>query len=385
MPDMPTFNELFLIARDEHLARNGKISRQVLETPGTEANAICAAVAAVGDELVGQLARVEAGLFYATATGDRLRKLAWSRDQIVPKLASPAGTTVTFTVPGTVSSSFTIPRGARLATYGKAEWYTISDTLFVAGASSVSCPARSVLSGTNQQVVANQITAIVDTIGGAPAGMSVTNPYASFGGTDDETETEFSARAQRYYVARRRGTLVAIATYAREYPGVVSASAFEDVDAYGTATRIVKLYVADSITAQLIDASTTPTSYAAQSASLIGALQDYLNDTRAGGIQVVIEVANVSVLPVQLGLRYASGSNPATVATAARAATVAYVNSLGVGESYVSAALEAKLATVSGLVLPTGTVVSPVGTVTASATTALRTDMASVTLGVTPT
>lgn len=384
MADLPTFNELFVVARDEHLARNGKISRQVLDTVGTEANAICAAMAAVGDELVGQLARVEAGLYYGTATGDRLRKLAWSRDQITPKLASPAGTTVLFVVPTTVSSSFTIPRGTRLETSSKAAWYTIADTLFVAGSSVVPCLVKSVLSGSDQQVTLDQITSIVDVVDGAPAGMTVFNEYASFGGTDDETEAEFQARLTRYYIARRRGTTQAIAAYAMEYPGVVSATAFEDVDAYGTATRIVHLYVTDTVTAKLVDSFSTPASYSVQVSALIGALQDYLADTRAGGIQVVIDVANVSLLPVQLGIRYASGSDPAAVAAAARAAAVSYVNSLAIGASYVSADLETVLATVPGLVLPTGTVISPVGTVTASVTTVLRTTLDTVTLGVSP-
>lgn len=384
MADLPTFNELFIVARDEHLARNGKIPRSVLDTVGTEANAICAAMAAVGDELVGQLARVEAGLYYGTATGDRLRKLAWSRDQITPKLASPAGTTVLFVVPTTVSSSFTIPRGTRLETAAKAAWYTLSDTLFLAGTSVVPCLVKSVLSGTDQQVIVDQINSIVDTIDGAPAGMTVFNEYASFGGTDDETEVEFQARLQRYYIARRRGTLQAIAAYAMEYPGIVTATAFEDVDPNGTASRVVHLYVADTVTAKLVDTFSTPPSYSVQVSALIDALQDYLIDTRAGGIQVIIDVANVSLLPVQLGIRYASGSAPASVAAAARAAAVSYVNALPIGASYVSTDLEDALATVPGLVLSAGTVISPVGTVTASPTTALRTTLAAVTLGVSP-
>lgn len=381
MADYPTFSELFRVGRDEHLARNPLVSREVLDQEGTEANALIAAAAAVGDECLGQLASVESGLYYATARGDALRRLAWTRDQQLPKLASPGTVTLAFSLPTASVSAFTIPAGTGVLTKTKARWVTRSALVLPAGSSGPAyVSATSELAGSDQQVGPGAVNALADVVEGAPAGLAVTNPYASFGAGNDEAEDAFAARMQRYYVARRRGTLAAIATVAQEYPGVVTATAFSVEDEDGEA-RLVELVVADELVEGLVDATTLPPSYAAQSAAFGSALYEYLRDVRAGGIGLVITVGSVQITPVALGLRYAAGAVPEKVAAAARARTIAYVNALAPGQSYSSTALEAELSAITGLAFPAGTVLSPIGTIAVGPTTVLRTTSASVTLG----
>jgi hypothetical protein len=56
--DLPTFPDLFQIARDEMLSRNGQLALAEVDRQGSDLNIIVGAIAAGADEVVGQLARV---------------------------------------------------------------------------------------------------------------------------------------------------------------------------------------------------------------------------------------------------------------------------------------------------------------------------------------
>ena len=97
MPDLPVFEDLFRIARDEAMLRNGRISREAIEREGMDANILMAAGTAIGDEVVGQLGALEAAVFLDSAKGAALDRLVFDRYSLVRKPASAALGTVTFT------------------------------------------------------------------------------------------------------------------------------------------------------------------------------------------------------------------------------------------------------------------------------------------------
>ncbi len=69
--DSPSYRELFRIAEDEVVAGNAKITRDSVERPGADANALVAGGAGAADEVAGQLAQVAASLFMDSARGLR--------------------------------------------------------------------------------------------------------------------------------------------------------------------------------------------------------------------------------------------------------------------------------------------------------------------------
>ena len=90
--DFPSFWSLFRVGRDEILARSSRLTRAVVEREGSDANALVAVSAAIGDEVVGTLASAVGGLFLDSATGDALDRLASKTD--------PLGKTVSYTYDG---------------------------------------------------------------------------------------------------------------------------------------------------------------------------------------------------------------------------------------------------------------------------------------------
>ena len=73
--DLPDFNTLFRIGKTEALVRNGRLSSSEIDRKGSDLNILFAAAAAMGDECVGQLAKVRADLYVGTARSDALDRL----------------------------------------------------------------------------------------------------------------------------------------------------------------------------------------------------------------------------------------------------------------------------------------------------------------------
>jgi uncharacterized phage protein gp47/JayE len=325
MPDFPTFQELFRVARDEALSRNSKLTREIIERSGSDANALVAAGVAVGDTIVGQLIRLSAALTLDVAKKADLDRLVYDRYQITRNPAAPAFK----------------------ASDGKA-FAATAQVVFPTGSSGpVTVPLQSVLTGLSQQVSIGQITSMA--LAAAPADVSVTNTEASSGAADEEKDEALRDRAKRFYTTSQRGTLTAIERGALGVPGVRVAKAFEVVEPDSTPARLVDLMIADEFTEQLVDASVTPTSYQTQSDLLALTVKSTLQEVRAAGINVLVTVAQVRILGITLLLRYRTGVDVAATTEAARARTVAYTNALAPGETFVVDDLEDLLQTVPGL------------------------------------
>jgi uncharacterized phage protein gp47/JayE len=251
----------------------------------------------------------------------------------------------------------------------------------VIGTTQTSAPIRSVLAGASQQVGANTIVNPLTTIAGAPSNLSITNPLATAGAADPETDAELRDRAQRFFSTVQRGTLTAIEQAARNVPGVRYARAFEDVDNAGRQSGYVSLVITDQYTASLAQLGTVPPTYETQSQQLAVAVTTAVEQARAAGVFVQVIVAQVILQPVTLLLRFQAGVDQEAVAVAARAACVQVINRLAPGETLTVAALQEALSQVPGLQYTGDEVSLPIGDVVPTPLQVLRTNLGLVILG----
>jgi hypothetical protein len=377
VPDFPTASDLFRVARDKIVSKNGNIRPESVDKDGTDTNILVAAMAAVGDEVIRQLTVLEAGVFKDSATGDALVRLLFDRYGLRKKSAAPAFVTVNFTTTAPAASSFAIPSGTLLQSQAGSQFVTVEDATFPVGAiGPILVVARSILAGANQQVGANAIKAIVSQVSGSPADLAVNNPKASFGADDEEDEDTFRQQAVDFFTSARRGTLTAIQNAALAVPGVRRAAAFEVLDSLGRPGKEVELVVADAFVDQLANLSSVPPSYQVQSQAFSTQVFAALDDARAVGIFVDVVVASVVMLGVQLALAFTAGTDPHTAALQARALVVGYVNGLSPGQPFVPQDLITSLKSVSGLIVSSTTIVSPAGSIVPGVLQVLRTTLA---------
>lgn len=380
MADFPTFNDLFRVGRDEILLRNASISRDAVEREGMDANVIVASSAAVGDQVVGQLSKVEAALFLDSAKGAALDRLVFDRYGMIRKPAAASVGTVQFATTLPAGVTFTIPVGIRLATPDGTQFVTDESVVFTAATvGPVACAVRSVLAGGSQNVKAGQITSLVTSITSQPSDLVVSNPFATAGGDDAEDDDSLRDRARRFFTTVRRGTLGALEEAALGVPGVRKAKAFEVVDALGRPARVVQLVIADSFTEQFVDFTTVPPRYQVQSQLLSTTVFNALAEVRPAGTFVDVIVGNVILQSFQLALSFNAGADVNSAALQARAAIVAYVNSLVPGAPIVLEDALKLLVNVPGLATNGNNIVSPAGNVVPRATQVLRTSLALVT------
>jgi uncharacterized phage protein gp47/JayE len=376
MADFATFSDLFRVARDELLLRNAKVSRDAVEREGTDANILMAAAAAVGDNVVGQLAQVAAATFLDSAKDAALDRVVFDRYGLVRKPASASVGTVQFTTTAPAGTTFTIPVGVRLSTPDGIQFVTDESVVFSAGTvGPLACAVRSVLAGGNQNVKASRITSIATAVTSQPTDLVVNNPFATAGGDDSEDDTSLRDRARRFFTTVRRGTLGALEEAALGVPGVRKAKAFEVVDSFGRPARVVQLVVTDAFTEQFIDFTTLPPRYQVQSQLLSVQVFNALADVRPAGTFVQVIVANVVLQSIQLTLAFNAGADVNAAALQARAAVVTYVNALVPGAPIVISDLLAKVTNTPGLAPSGNGIVSPVGDVIARPAQVLRTSL----------
>lgn len=374
--DFPSFSTLFQTARNEVLLSNGQLTVESVDRPGTDANILIAAAAAASDEVMKQLINVVAGLYLDSANGDALDRLVLDRYGLARKQATGGTTSLLFSTTSPVGASFIIPVGTRVATNTGIVYETVTDETFFAGTTEQFCIARSTQAGLSQQVAIGTLTSIVSSIAFAPTDLVVTNPYASFGAANTETDAEYRSRAQAFFTSSRRGTLSSIEQGALAVPGVVRAQAFEVLDTSGRPARYVQLSIADAFTDTFAELGVNPPAYQTQSQALAQEVFNALQDFRPAGIFVQITVAQTVLQPIQLSLSFAAGANVDQVAVAARSAIVSYINNLSPGDDLVPENLIAVLQGIPGLINEGTAIFSPAGTVTATDLQVFRTTLA---------
>lgn len=376
MADFPTSSDLFRIGRDEVLVRNSALSSEVINRPGTDANALVAAGSAVGDECIGQLASVQAAAFLSSSRRKNLDRKIFDEYQLARKSAAPARCSATFSTTLPAVASFNIPENTRLVTSDGKEFYTLSALVFIVG-TTVAGPVdvQSVLSGANQTIKIGELNNISSPIASSPADLVVTNAAASFGAAEDESDDSYRDRGRSFYSTARRGTLLAVEQAALTVAGVTKAQAFEALDTSARPARIVELVIADTFTEQLIDTSVSPPAYEVQALAIVTEVDEALREVRAGGMYVAVTTAITVLQGVALTLRFRAGTDQAGVANAARASIVNYINSLNPGAPFVLAAATRALRTVPGLVVTGTEIADPRGDVVPNRLEVLRTSL----------
>lgn len=380
MADTPSFDALFEIGRREVLLRNPNVATDAVDREGADANALVAVSAAVGDEVLGQLAEVEAGLWLSTAKGVRLDRLAWDRYSMPRKPAAVAYGEVEFTTTTPAAAAFTIPAALELPSTDGRKYVTVESVPYPAGSvGPVSVRFTSVLTGTAQRLASGGIIRYSGTISGAPADLEVTNALATAGGDNVESDDDFVARIRASQTANPPGTAKGIIQKALAFPGVRTANVFSHVNTFGLPSGINVLVISDAYTEALATLNEPVPAYEAQSQAMARAVYESLDDTRACGIALYVVVGAVRMIPIVLNLTLQASAPPETV-TRARAAAARYLNARPPGKGWVREDALARLSGVGGLVITGKEIAYPPGDVVASPLEVLRTDMAIVTL-----
>lgn len=358
--DFPNFQTLFQIARNEALAKNAQLTQDAIDREGSDANILIASAVAASDEVMGQLITTSAGQFLDSANGDALDRLLFDRYGLVRKVASAAVGSVAFSTTVNNPAPFTIPTGTRLSTSEGLSFETVGNTLFPAGTTGpIYVTVRSLLAGANQQAAINTINNLVGTVPYAPADLTVTNPIATAGASDRESDSEFRERGRTFYTTVQRGTLSAITQGALSVPGVVSASTYEFLDSSGLPNKRVACVIADKYTDALVYFTNSIPAYEAQSKVLAQNVFNALEAYRPAGVFVQVQLAQVVPQPVSLSLSFRAGYDIDVVANSARAVIANYINSLQPGEDLYLQPMIQVLQGVEGLLVTNNEIVSP--------------------------
>ena len=389
--DFPLYQDLFQIGANQVLSLNGNLTIESVNRAGSDINIDVAASAAIGDECINQLTGVAAGTFMDSARGTVLDRLLYDRYGLLRNPAAPAIGSVQFQVanssgqPIVNPSSFAIPVGTVVQTDSGEQFITTAAEVYPAGAAGpITVAVQSQLAGADQQAAVGTISALISTIPGGPTGsntITVTNTLATAGAADEESDDDFRARGRAFFATARRGTLDAIVQGALSVAGVKTAEAFELITTTGLPARYVQLVISDAYTDSLAQLSAIPPTYQAQSQVLSLNVFNALNDVRAGGIAVQVLVGQVILQPVMLNLSFSAAANQQPggidgVALAARAAVVAYTNSLPPGTTWTPQAAQAFVAQVAGLQITGNEIASPAGPVVPTPLQVIRTSLA---------
>jgi len=379
----PTRQDFVRISRDEILSQNSALALDAVDRDGADANVIVAAISAAADEVINQLADVEAGQFLDSAEGTKLDRWVFDRYQLVRKPPAPAFGSVEFRLAAANPAAFTIPVSLVLSTSDGRQYVTTQATVFpLASLGPIVAPVRSVLAGLKQQAAALAITSIVGTISGSPAGITLKNSLATAGAADGEKDADLRDRARRFFTTAEKGTLKAIEAGALAVAGVRRATALEIIDVSGRPARVVQLIIADGFTDALANLGANPISYQTQSQQLALTVFNSLSNVRAAGIYVQVLVAQIILQPVLLNLHFQAGVNVDLVANTTRSTIVAFVNNLAPGATLDPADLLTAISTVPGLDIKGDEIQSPPGTVDPTPLQVIRTMLALVSASV---
>lgn len=362
--DLPSLDDLLQIERDVVLAANGNLSRDVVEREGTDANILLSAAAAAAEEVCYQLTLVAAGLYLDSADSIALSKLVFDRYGLVRKPAAAAQVTVNFSTTAPSPTQFTIPKGTQLQTAAGLQFLTVADAIYLQGSTGpLAVVARSSLAGSNQAAKAGLISNITGQVPGSPSDLAVTNPLATFGADNAETDASLRDRARRFFTTARRGTAAAIVAGALAVPGVRTAQLIEVLDTFGRPAKSAQLLITDAFTDAFVRYDTIPASYQLQSNALAAQVFAALVDVRAAGIFINVIVAATVVQPIVMQLSFLAGVDTDAVTAQCKAAAVNYVNQLAPGAPLRYDDLKNAVESVQGLDITGQEILSPQGDV----------------------
>lgn len=365
------------IGRQYVLTRARRIDPQVVDTAGSDVNLVIGATSYMAAAVSNQVAQNSAELLLDSNEGEALDRYVYDRYQLLRNGAAAALTTVEFSRPTATVGAGSIPIGTKLITLTGIEYVMITAATFVAGGLVATADVRAAQAGKNYQVGENAIRNFANVQQIFDQTIQLTNPLTTAGGEDVEDDDTFKNRVRDFWRTARRGTLGAIEFGARSVPGVVSASAVDEIGSFGQPVRVVRLFIADSS--------------GVASRALAAQVEQKLFEFRAGGIFVFIDLSQPQIVDILLRLTFAVGVDTITLTSQVRAALVNYINTLGVGQTLQLADLYAVLSRYksAGLIVRvladgsgTRTIASPIGDLVPDPERTIRTTLTNVQLAV---
>lgn len=328
---VPTFASIYAQGQAEAVARDPSLTDW---NDGSVNDAVIGAGAVLADQSIrigldGFKAR-----FIATATGDDLDAAVVDRyPELTRNLASGAVGTLTFDR-GTNTGAINIPAALTVRATVNGTTYSFTTdaaTVIDAAADTVDVNATCTVTGTGGNVAAGTVTTIAGTIADDLTGdVTVTNADRFVGGSDDESDDDYRARAQAYPSTLSDGTVSALELAAVGVPGVSYATVDE-----GT-VGIVYVYVSDA------DGN--------GNAALADAAQTAVDAVRSAGVIVECVAAAREEVDLSLTVYVVAGAGTAALKAAISLAVLRYTGNIAPGESLYLSAAEAAAIGVSSVV-----------------------------------
>lgn len=330
MSTLPTFDELYELAKAEVIARNPLLTDW---EEGSDLDALTGGGAILADQVIRICVDLFAARFVTTASGDDLDAAVTDLYPDLTRIAAAgARGTLTFDrgsntgsilVPALTTATGTAADGTTLT------FETTADGTIDSVDDTVDIPARCTTTGSAGRLDAGAIDTITSVITDDLAGdMTVTNADRFVGGNDVETDDAYRARAQQYPASLSLGTVAAVELAALSAPGVAYATVDESEVA---SSGYVYVYIAD-------EDGRANDALAADAQSLV-------DDVRAAGVLVQVLPTTRELVDMTVTVYVASGKATATLQAAISAAVLAFSNGLAPSVSmYLSAVAAAAIA-----------------------------------------
>lgn len=238
--------------------------------------------------------------FLGFATGNNL-------DRVVELLGvtRKAATKATGTVRFSGSDGTVIPQGTRVATDEGEEFVTDASGTISGGSVDIAVTASEF--GTDGNVAGNTITNLLDVILGV---TSITNPSATSGGTELETDAALRDRAPTALAATGKATVAALEAAILSISGVTFVDAQEDFDEHKVTMIVDGLTLPDANVDQAIE------------------------DTRSAGMEVVSQAPTVIDIYVDIEIVY-DGTEPTDADDQVETSIINYITGLGIGNDVI--------------------------------------------------
>lgn len=347
--DLPSRADFFAIGRDYVVQKSRKLDPAQVDVRGSDANLFVGIGSVIATALIRQLEYRIAALFLDSAEGEDLDRYAYDRYSLTRKGASPARGSIVISRSVATAGAGSVPIGTTVMTDTGVEYVTTTVATFASNALEATCNVRAAQAGKSTQVGANAIRRFAQPQGLFDASLVPSNPSATAGGEEAETDSVFRARIRDFWRTARRGVIGAIEFGALSVEGVVSARAIEALSSTGQPARIVNLYIADSS--------------GVASDALADEVSTALLEYRAAGIAVLVSTSIPLVVDLVLSLSFAAGVDTKTLSDQIRAAIFEFVNSLPVNGTLYLAQLYSVLQRFvnDGLIPDQSTIEEPTG------------------------
>jgi len=270
--------------------------------------------------------------YVATYLGFRryLETVSYDIFDFQKKAGAKATTNVQFSRSGSTGVA-TIPVGTRVQTASGLKFLTTVIGYILDGdTNSGDVPVAAEKVGFTYNVLSGTITTMTDAVDGVE---SVTNPNASTGGVDDESDYSYKQRFQAYIEGLGRSNIAGLIAGALSVEGITSASVVELIPPESNVN--VQLYVDDS------SSGGVSVSKLAEVQSVIDGDGTETNPGyRAAGVNVVVLAPGIVVQAVAATVIVTdTGIDLSQVTLDVNNAITTYINNLGVGKDIVWAKL----------------------------------------------